>query len=315
MAAVARRQQDDLRPAMAASAALHVAVVVAGLIAWPNFSHPPTKFASAVPVTVVMHSPVSDVRPAEQAPEVQTAQAPEPTPAAPTEPPAPAQIEPTPTPPPTPAPPKPAPPKPPVAKPVPPPPVPPKPTPAPTLDLDALAAKAPKPTQKLDLDALSKPAPRTAHAKTALDLDALAASASQTQRSGPTRANAARGPARAETDLTARQAAGAAQGLSADEASLLTAKLIRLWNPNCGVEGAANVVVKVEMQLSPQGRLISSRVLQQTGAGADIVNAAAQRAALAVKRGDPYVELPAKRYAVWKDIVVNFNAKEACQLR
>ena len=81
MAAAARRQ-DDLRPAMAASATLHVAVVMAGLIAWPNFAKPPKNFASAVPVTVVMHSPISDVRPAEQAAEVQTAQTPEPTPAA-----------------------------------------------------------------------------------------------------------------------------------------------------------------------------------------------------------------------------------------
>jgi protein TonB len=312
VAAAARMRQDDMRPAMAASAALHLAVVVAGLIAWPNFSKPSKNFASAVPVTVVMHSPVTDVRPAEQAAEVQTAQTPEPTPAAPVEPPAPARVEPAPTPPPAPAPPKPAPP---VPKPAPTP----QAKPAPTLDLDALAAKAPKPTQKLDLDALSKASPKTAHAKTALDLDALAASASRNQanqRSGPTRANAARGPARAETDLTARLAAGAAQGLSADEASLLTAKLIRLWNPNCGVEGAANVVVKVEMQLSPQGKLIASpKVLEQSGAGADIVNAAAQRAALAVRRGDPYDELPAKRYAIWKDIVVNFNAKEACQNR
>jgi outer membrane biosynthesis protein TonB len=311
----AAARNDDLRPYIATSALLHAAVIVAGIIVWPNWAKPTRMTANAVPVTIVNYAPTPDIRPAEQAEKQEEAAAPEPTPEAPPEPPAPptppAPEPPKPTPP-APAPPKPAPPK-----PVPPPPAPPKPAPAPpTAKAPAAPAPTPKPAPKLDLNALaaSRPQPQTAHARQALDLDALAASASP--RKANPRANAAQGPPRPETDFIARLAQGAAQGLSADEAGLLASKLNKLWNPNCGVEGAANVVVKVEMKLSPQGMLTSPpRLIEQTGAGQAVVAAAAQRALLAVRRGEPYSELPAARHNVWKEIVVRFDAKDACQFR
>jgi outer membrane biosynthesis protein TonB len=293
--------RDDLRPAIAASALLHATVIVATLIAWPNWAKPTRLTANAVPVTVVNYSPTPDIRPAEEADKAEEATAPEPTPEAPVEPPAP------PTPP-TPAPPKPTPPAP--APPAP------KPTPTPpTAKTPPAPTPTPKPAPKLDLNALaaSRPQPQIAHARQALDLDALAASS---QRKPNPRANAAAGPPRPETDFIARLAQGAAQGLSADEAGLLASKLNKLWNPNCGVEGAANVVVKVEMRLSPQGMLTSPpRLIEQTGAGGAVVAAAAQRAILAVRRGEPYSELPAARHNVWKEIVVRFDAKDACENR
>jgi|GEM_PF-354623 len=320
--------RDDLRPAIALSALLHVGVIIAGLISWPHLSRPVRVGATAVPVTVVNYAPVPDIRPAEQADRQETAQtpapAPEPTPAPPA-PPAP-KPEPAPLPPPPP-PPKPAPPKPTPVPPTPPKPAPPKPTPTPAAPTPAVPkpapaptpTPAPKPAPKLDLDALAaaRPAPRTAHAKQALDLDALASSAATNANRRPAgaRTNAPAGPPRPETDFIARLAQGAAQGLSADEAGLLAAKLNRLWNPNCGVEGAGNVIVRVEMKLSPQGTVTSVRVLDQSGAQAGVVAAAAQRAVSAVRRGEPYTELPGPRYPIWKEIVFNFNAKEACENR
>lgn len=299
----ARLRDDDLRPFIAASAVLHAGVIVATLIAWPNWMKPTRMTANAVPITVVNYAPTPDIRPAEQAEKQEEATAPEPTPEpqpeppAPPTPPTPAPPKPTPTPPkPTPTPPKPTP-TPPVAK------APPAPTPT------------PKPAPKLDLNALasSRPQPQIAHARQALDLDALASSS---QRKSNTRASAAQGVPRPETDFIARLAQGAAQGLSADEAGLLASKLNKLWNPNCGVEGAANVVVKVEMRLSPQGMLTSPpRIVEQTGAGGALVTAAAQRAIVAVRRGEPYSELPTARHNVWKEIVVRFDAKDACAFR
>jgi periplasmic protein TonB len=186
--------------------------------------------------------------------------------------------------------------------PAPEPPTPPKPEPQkpapepPKLNLDQLAKTRP---QKLDLDQLargSKPASRS------LDLASLAdphVNASQ------------RGAARPETAETARKAVGAANGLSADARAYLAGKLIKLWNPNCGVEDAANVVVRVNIKLSPEGRVMDVRDL--TGPENAITRAAAVRALTAVKQAEPYDGLPRESYAAWRDVNFNFIAKDACR--
>jgi outer membrane biosynthesis protein TonB len=273
---------SDLRPALIGSVVLHLSVLAAGLIVWPHLDRP----LPIAPVTVnlVSKAPVADVRPAEEAPEVAAAAAPEPA-SDPVPVPEPTPAAPTPVP--APPPPKPAPPTPPTPAPTPAP-APPKPAP---LDLDALASKLPKPKAppKLDLNALASRLPKQA-------------------------ANAPKGPAlRAETAPQARQALGAAQGLTADEASLLASKLNRLWNPNCGAEGAAGIVVKVNIQLTPAGGLAAQPALVGAQNSDPVWQAAAQRALNAAARGAPYDELPRDRYAVWKDINVNFDGRQACR--
>jgi protein TonB len=267
---------SELRPALAGSLALHVLVLGAGLIAFPQT----TRLAhSPVPVTIVNRAPTADLRPAFEAPEPQEALSPEPEPS--TLPPAP-EAEPTPTPPtkalPTPNPPTKA--------------APQRPAPPPTLDLDALASRLPQPKQR----------PR----EQALDLNQLAS------RLPAARANAARGAARPETATEARPAAGAAQGLTADEASLLAAKLIRLWRPNCVAEGAADIQVRVNIQLTPTGQLSAPPRIIGAQRNDPLWAASAQRALTAVRQGEPYDELPRARYDQWKDINFNFNARQAC---
>ena len=46
--------------------------------------------------------------------------------------------------------------------------------------------------------------------------------------------------------------------------------------------------------------------------GYAVIDASADRAVAAAARGEPYTELPKDAYESWKDIVVRFNAKEAC---
>lgn len=277
---------SDLRPALLVSAALHLSLLAAGMIVWPHLAKPLP--SSPVTIKLVSSAPVADVRPAEEAPEVVEAAAPEPAPE-PVPVPEPTPVAPTPVPAPTPS--KPAPPPPPKPAPAPTPtPAPPKPAP---LDLNALASKLPTPTKskpKLDLNALASRLPRQA-------------------------ANAARGPLRAETAPQARQAIGAAQGLTADEASLLASKLNRLWNPNCGAEGAAAITVKVHIQLNPTGTLAAQPALVGAQSNDPVWQAAAQRALNAAARGAPYDELPRDRYAVWRDINVNFDGRQACRGR
>lgn len=123
----------ELSPALAGSAALHLAVVAALLMTWGRARD--LKIGSAVPVTIVSDAPAAELSPALEAPETQAAQAEAPAPDAPPTPVPPApQPAPQPTPQPqpakaaTPAPPKPA--------------TPPKPEKG--LDLDALAASVSK---------------------------------------------------------------------------------------------------------------------------------------------------------------------------
>ena len=184
----------------------------------------------------------------------------------------------------------------------------PKPAPAPQQPV----AK-PAPPEKLDLDHLAK-----AHPAKSLDLDQLARTGKPQARSldlaslAEGRPNATqRGPAHAETADIARKAVGAGTGLSADARSYLAGKLIPLWNPNCGVEDTANVVVRVNIKLSPEGRLLS--VKDMTGAENAVTRAAALRALTAVKQADPYDGLPREEYTVWRDVNFNFIAKDACR--
>jgi outer membrane biosynthesis protein TonB len=316
------RDGGDIRPALIASIALHLAVVLLCVLAM-EFS-PPAKVVNVTPVTLVTSAAEPNVKPAVQAPETQTAQAPEPAPSP--EPPSPVETRtPTPSVPPPPPPPSPQPkpaprpiphPAPPTPRPPPPKPTPtptpkPKPAPpkpAPDLDLTSLAKAAPKrAAANLDLTSLAKAKAHGVHPSD-LNLAALAGDTAGGHRGGA----AARGAFRPETDRFARQAVGAANALTGDELGALQAKLIPLWHPNCGVEGAQHVVIKVELKLDGAMHLAAPpKLLAQTSAGAPqgVVDAAAQRALTATAEGAPYTELP--RNAP-KDIILKFDAKEMC---
>lgn len=313
------RHGGDLGPALIASIALHLAVVLLCVLAM-EFS-PPVKVINVTPVTLITSAAEPNVKPAVQAPETQTAQAPEPAPSP--EPPSPVETptptpsvppplpqsqpapRPTPSPKPQPAPPKPQPPPP---KPAPSPqPKPPPPKPAPDLDLTSLAKTAPKRSADLDLASLAKVKAHGAHPSD-LNLAALAGETAGGHRGGA----AVRGAFRPETDRFARQAVGAANALTGDELGALQAKLIPLWHPNCGVEGAQHVVIKVELKLDGAMHLAGPpKLLAQTSAGAPqgVVEAAAQRALTATAQGAPYTELPKNAP---KDIILKFDAKEMC---
>jgi len=310
----------DIRPALMASIGLHLAVILLCVVAM-NFS-PPVKVLNVTPVTLVTSAAEPNVKPAVQAPETQTAQAPQPAPSpeppspvdtptpTPSVPPPPPEVQPAPRPAPRPTP-RPVPPTPRPPPPKPPPsfkPKPPPPKPAPDLDLSSLAKATPKrPAADLDLSSLAK---AKAHGVRPSDLN-LAALAGETA-GGHRGGAAARGAFRPETDRFARQAVGAANALTGDELGALQAKLIPLWHPNCGVEGAQHVVIRVELKLDGAMHLAAPpKLLGQTSAGASagVVQAAAQRALTATAEGAPYTELPKNAP---KDIILKFDAKEMC---
>ncbi len=289
-----RRLLSDRYPAYAASAGLHLIVLLAGVIAWPWMAS--TKIMAVTPVTLVTRAEVTDLRAAEKAETVQEAAIETPVESAPPE---------VVTPPP------PAPAKPPLAKPQPTPkPVPPKPVPtkpAPAFNLDQLAASVSKAKPQKPTPA-AKPAP-------SLDLDALAASVGKSPSSAKP-SSAPKGATRAQTDLVARQAVGAGKGATVDQLAAISAKLGRLWNPNCGVEGSANVVVKIRLTLDPNGRLLRAVLVDEqriNGSGDSVLRAAATRALTAVARAAPYDELPSEDFANWRSFVVAFDARQQCR--
>jgi protein TonB len=270
------RERSDFSLAMIASVLLHGGLLAAVMLARPWEHQLP--IGAVVPVNIVSNSEFTDLRAAAEAAREQAAETPAPVPEAP---PAPAEPAPQPLP-------KPVPP----APPPPPAPAPPKPVPTPT----------PKPA--VEPKAQAKPA---AKPEKSLDLDALAASIARTSKAS----SAARGPARPETALQARPAAGAARGLSANALSGLAGELQRRWNPNCEVEGGRDVQVRVTFTMGPGGQLLG-----QVEAGGleqspnPVVKAAAERAIRAVHQAAPFSAQ--YRDAFGQKVTVNFNGREAC---
>lgn len=186
------------------------------------------------------------------------------------------------------------------APPTPQPPVP-QPTPAPV--------PTPKPTPPKPAPApvpTPKPAPKP---EPSLDLDALAASVSKMAKaSGPKASPAPRGPARPETAAQARTGQGTAA--SAAALSGFVDDLQRRWNPNCDVAGGRNVLVLAIFQVGPAGQLMGDVSTQASGASPSVNEAAATRAASAVRAAAPFRNLPRDYYG--QRVKVNFIAREAC---
>ena len=268
--------RDSMTPALAGSALLHLTVAALFLMTWPWTRE--LKMGTVVPVQIVSNAPSTDVRPAIEAAEVETAATPEPVPDASLQAPGPPAPEPA-------------------LKPAP---------AAPAAKPPPVAEKAPgraQPTAK----AVAKPAPPQE-----VDLDRLLASVSKSGKAGgggAARSSAPRGPARPETATQARPAVGA--GVSAMALAGLQTELQRRWNPNCDVEGGRDVQVRVTFSLGSSGM-----VLGDVGAGGaehspnPVVRAAAERAIRAVYAAAPFRNLPREYYG--DRIAVNFNAQEAC---
>ena len=287
-------RRPDLSPAMAGSVLLHLALAAALIFLKPWARELPP--GAAVPITLVTTADVPDVRPAEAAPEPQTAQTDVPVRDAPAEPAAAPPAPPMPAPKPTPQPvPTPSP----VPKPVP------KvaPTPKPST-----ATMTPKPSPAKPVPQVKPaPAPAARPPTKSLNLDALAASVAKAGKTS----SAPKGPSRPETALQAREAVGAAKGLSASALAGLADELQRRWNPNCEVEGGKDVRIRATFTLGVGGRVVGT---VDTGGLENspnpVIQAAAERAIRAIYQAAPFSTLP--RDLVGQRVTVNFNAREAC---
>lgn len=265
------RREHQVSPALLGSIALHGLVAALAIFGLPWKTSKPITIGESVPVTIVTNGP-TNVRPAEEAPVEQTAQTPDPVPEATPQPPAPT---PAPTPTPAPAP-------------------PPKPTPVPKPTPTPTPAK-PKETKKSDSDFFAS----------------LEASIAKSKKAtGKPTANAPKGPARAETSVSARPAMGAATGLSAAALGRLQGEVQDRWNPNCEVEAGAGINVRVVFVIGPGGRIVGQPESPGTSSPDPMVKTASDRAIRALFAASPFAYLPSDLYG--QKIALNFNAKQAC---
>lgn len=166
--------------------------------------------------------------------------------------------------------------------------------------------KAVKKRVKKRVKVASKPK-RAPKAKKEFNPDKIAALLNKVPDAG-TRAPAASqqakktAPARGRTD-------GANVAMTFNEIDALRAKISQCWNPPVGGLGADAIRVRLRLQLRKDGGLTSTPQVVNRMAS-PFFQAAADAAVRAVMLCQPYNELPARKYAQWRDMILNFDPQE-----
>ena len=96
--------------------------------------------------------------------------------------------------------------------------------------------------------------------------------------------------------------------MSISEIDALRQQIAQCWNPPIGVQGAAELAVRLNIALNPDGSVAAEPQLASSGSGVAFL-AAADSARRAVLRCQPY-QLPPEKYDAWREISVNFDPRE-----
>jgi hypothetical protein len=104
------------------------------------------------------------------------------------------------------------------------------------------------------------------------------------------------------------QSSGADLTMSANELDFLRQRISQCWSPPVGGIGADAIRVRLRLQLNQDGSLTTNPEVMNSGSS-PFFQPAADSAVRAVAQCQPY-ELPAEKYALWKDIILNFDPRE-----
>ncbi|MCT8971738.1 cell envelope integrity protein TolA [Microbaculum marinisediminis] len=166
-------------------------------------------------------------------------------------------------------------------------------------------ANAPVPRTKPKVAAKPKPAapakPKTPEAK--FDADKIAALLNKVPDSG--------GGTMSDTgsiNPSLGTATGTASTLTVSEIDALRAQIARCWNPPVGVLDAGQMVVRIGMDLNPDGSLKGPPTLLNASSD-PVFTVAAEAAIRAVNRCQPYF-LPPEKYSSWQQIHMSFDPRE-----
>jgi len=104
------------------------------------------------------------------------------------------------------------------------------------------------------------------------------------------------------------QSNGTEMTMSVNEIDALRARIAQCWSPPPGGLGAEQIVVKVRLQLNEDGTLVGYPTIANRGSS-PFFQAAADSAVRAVFQCQPY-SLPPEKYALWRDMILNFDPSD-----
>jgi hypothetical protein len=104
------------------------------------------------------------------------------------------------------------------------------------------------------------------------------------------------------------QSTGTEMIMSVNEIDALRARIAQCWSPPPGGLGADQIVVKLRLRLNEDGTLVGYPTIANRGAS-PFFQAAADSAVRAVYQCQPYT-LPSEKYALWRDMILNFDPSE-----
>lgn len=102
---------------------------------------------------------------------------------------------------------------------------------------------------------------------------------------------------------------GNAAQLSQSELDALRARLMQLWNPPVGNQNPEELIVRVRIQLTQDGKLAGPPMVLTSGNSVRF-QTARDSAIRAVFRAQPYNMLRKETYETWKDIEVTFDPRD-----
>ncbi len=192
-----------------------------------------------------------------------------------------------------------------------------KPKPKPKKQVKAKPKPKPKPKKVVKKSKLKpkpvkvaakpKPKPKTApRKKKEFDPDNIAALLNKVPDAGP-RTTAALKPKKKPEPARGRSN-GRDLSMTFNEIDALRAKISQCWNPPVGGLGADAIKVKLRLRLREDG-VLSREPEVVNRQGSPFFRAAADAAVRAVMLCQPY-QLPPRKYAMWRDMILNFDPKE-----
>jgi len=104
------------------------------------------------------------------------------------------------------------------------------------------------------------------------------------------------------------QSNGTETSMSVNEIDALRARIAQCWSPPPGGLGADQIVVKLRLKLNEDGTLVGYPTVANRGSS-PFFQAAADSAVRAVYQCQPYA-LPSDKYALWRDMILNFDPSE-----
>ncbi|HKA47448.1 MAG TPA: protein TolA [Methyloceanibacter sp.] len=104
------------------------------------------------------------------------------------------------------------------------------------------------------------------------------------------------------------QSSGTQLTMAVNEIDALRAKIAQCWSPPPGGLGADAIIIKLRLQLNEDGSLVGYPTVANSS-GSPFFQAAADSAVRAVFQCQPY-ELPAAKYALWRDMILNFDPRQ-----